>query len=175
MNLIIRLIDRISGGMGLLAAWVLMPLIFATVFEVISRYVFNSPTMWAYEIGYMATGANFLLGVAYTLREGGHIRIDVLHAQFRPRTKAIVDFFGYLILFLPAGLWLSYRLGLYAMEAIESGEGSGESAWNPVIWPFRIIFFLGIAMLTLQAIAECVRAFKAMTKPSSDVDTKSHG
>ena len=48
----------------------------------VARYLFNAPTQWAYEVGYMMMGTHALLGMAYTLREGGHIRIDALLAAF---------------------------------------------------------------------------------------------
>lgn len=158
MKKFIQLIDINSGGIGFLAAWIVLPLIFATVYEVFSRYLLNAPTIWAYEVGYMATGANFLLGAAFTLREKGHIRIDVAYMRFRPRTKALIDVLGYTFLMLPFGFWLSYRLGVYAFDAFMSGEQSGESAWNPVIWPYRAIFFIGMSALTLQCVAQWVRA-----------------
>lgn len=158
MQTVLLTIDRISGSFGLLAGWIVLPLILATVYEVMSRYLFNAPTIWAYELGYMLTGANFLLGSAFTLREKAHIRIDVLYTQFNPRVKAAVDTAGYLLLFLPLGFWLSYRLAIYAFDAYSSGQLSGESAWNPVIWPFRVVFFTGFLLLSVQALAELIRS-----------------
>ncbi|KAA3634238.1 MAG: C4-dicarboxylate ABC transporter substrate-binding protein [Proteobacteria bacterium] len=175
MNNVLRAVDRLSGSLGVLAAWIVLPLIIATVYEVASRYLFNAPTIWAYEVGYMATGANFLLGAAFALREGAHIRIDVLYSRFSARRRALVDVLGYLLLFLPVALWLSYRLGTYALEAYHSGEGSGESAWNPVIWPFRAIFFIGFAVLSLQAIVEFIRALKVLTGRSDQGEVSRHG
>jgi len=165
---ILSFIDRCSGASGFVSALIVLPLIFATVYEVVSRYVFNAPTIWAYELGYMATGANFLLGAAFTLREKGHIRIDILYQVFTPKTRALVDLAGYTFLMLPVCLWLSYRLGFYAWEAFESGERSGESAWNPIVWPYRIIFFVGITTLTLQGIAQWCRALRVLLAKQDD-------
>jgi TRAP-type mannitol/chloroaromatic compound transport system permease small subunit len=156
---LVRLIERLTGSVGLIAAWVVAPLIVATVYEVFSRYVLNAPTLWAYEVGYMAMGANFLLGTALTLRDGGHIRIDVLYSHFTPKTKAIIDLLGLLILLLPISAWLTLHLWSYAWQAYLSGETTGASAWNPVVWPFRMVFFAGFAMLTLQALAEVIKTF----------------
>lgn len=169
MKSLLSWIDKWSGGNGLLAGWVILPLIFASVYEVISRYVFNTPTIWAYELGYMATGTNFLLGAAFTLRERGHIRIDILYQIFKPKTRALVDVLGYTFLMLPVCIWLSYRLGFYAWEAFESGERSGESAWNPIVWPYRLIFFIGITTLTLQGIAQWYRALKVLLASKDQV------
>ena len=76
------LIERISGVCGKITAWLVVPLILATVYDVAARYLFNAPTQWAYEVGYMMMGAHALLGMAYTLREGGHIRIDAFTQRF---------------------------------------------------------------------------------------------
>ena len=162
MTAIVRLVEKLSGSFGLLAAWVVAPLILATVYEVFSRYLFNAPTIWAFELAYMAMGTNFLLGAAFTLREKGHIRIDLIYMRLSPRSRALIDLFGYLFLFLPVAFWLTWGLWKYAYFALLSGETSGQSAWNPVIWPFRMVFFMGFLLLALQAVAETVKAIQIL-------------
>lgn len=162
MKRLLSVLDGCSGGLGVIAAWVVMPLIFATVYEVISRYFFNAPTLWAYEVGYMATGTNFLLGAAYALRERAHIRIDIAYTHFPIRTKALIDTVGYTFMMLPFGFWLTYKLGLYALDSYMTNEHSGESAWNPVIWPYRAMFCIGMGVLTLQCVAEWIRAIRIL-------------
>ncbi len=165
MTTLIRFVERLSGGGGLVAAVIVAPLVLATVYEVFSRYLFNAPTIWAYELAYMAMGTNFLLGAAYTLRERGHIRIDLAYAHFSRRTRALIDLLGYLFLFLPVAWWLTWGLWNYAYGALLSGETSGESAWNPVIWPFRMVFFLGFLLLALQASVELIKAVQILREP----------
>jgi len=154
---LISLIERITGAGGKVVAWVVLPLIFATCYEVFSRYLLNAPTIWAFEAGYMAMGVHALIGAAYTLQCHSHIRIDVLYAHFPERTKALVDVTGYVVLFFPGVIWLCIGLWDYWTEAFISGEQSGQSAWNPVIWPFRLCFFAGYALLLLQGLAEVMK------------------
>ena len=154
---LIGLIERITGTAGKVVAWVVLPLIFATCYEVFSRYLLNAPTIWAFEAGYMAMGVHALIGAAYTLQCHSHIRIDVLYSHFPERTKALIDVIGYLVLFFPAVIWLCIGLWEYWAEAFVSGEQSGQSAWNPVIWPFRLCFFAGYALLLLQGLAEVMK------------------
>jgi TRAP-type mannitol/chloroaromatic compound transport system permease small subunit len=54
-------------------------------------------------------------------------------------------------------IFLGIRLWEYMASAQISGEGSGQSAWNPPIWPFRLVFFVGFATLGLQALAESAK------------------
>lgn len=158
MNALLRLIERISGVTGGITAWLVVPLIAATVYDVGARYLFSLPTQWAYEVGYMMMGTHALLGMAYTLREGGHIRIEALSQTFSERTRAIIDVVGYSVFVLPCLTWVTWSLWGYWMRAFETHELSGQSAWNPVIWPFKLVFFVAFVLLVLQILAQIIKA-----------------
>ena len=74
------------------------------------------------------------------------------------RIIIVIDLIGYVILLLPGLLWLDIGLYDYAREAYEYGEVTGESAWNPVVWPFRSAWVLGFVVFTLQVVAEVLKA-----------------
>ncbi len=158
MAVLLRQIERITGWSGQIVAWLVLPLVFATVYDVFARYLFNAPTQWAYEVGYMAMGAQALLGIAYTLRESGHIRIDAFSQMFSQTTKAIIDLVGYAIFVLPCLTWVTFSLWDYWIRAFQTGELSGQSAWNPVIWPFKLVFFVAFVLTVLQIVAEIIKA-----------------
>jgi TRAP-type mannitol/chloroaromatic compound transport system permease small subunit len=136
MVAIIRLIERISGIVGFIGAWVMLPLILSMVYEVVARKFFDAPTFWAYEVGYMLAGTCYMFGMGYCLKQG-----------------------GYLVLMLPGAVWVTIGLYDYAVEAYVSGEVSGESSWNPIIWPFRFVWFVGYTSLTLQAVSELLKNY----------------
>ena len=158
MRQLLRAIERISGISGNVTAWLVAPLIVATVYDVAARYVFNAPTQWAYEIGYMMMGAHALLGMAYTLRDGGHVRIDAFSQMFSQGAKAVIDLIGYVVFVLPCLLWMTWSLWGYWLTSYKSGELSGQSAWNPAIWPFKLIFFVAFVLLVLQIFGEVIKA-----------------
>ena len=157
MDALVRAIERITGSAGLLIAWVVLPLIMASCYEVFARYVFDAPTIWSFELGYMAMGIHSLIGAAFALRDRAHIRIDIVYIHFSARTRALIDTAGYLLLFMPVICWVSIGLWDYWIEALLSGEHSGQSAWNPLIWPFRLSFFIGFFLLALQGLAELIK------------------
>lgn len=157
MESVCRWIDRISSVSGIIAAWLIVPLIGAMCYEVIARYVFGAPTIWAYELTYLLTGAGWLLGMAYTLSRGAHIRIDIVYLNLSPRAQAWIDVVCYVVLLLPFLIWLTSTLDDRAIAAWRSGERTGGSAWNPPLWPFRAVFFVSFALLSLQIIAEVLR------------------
>jgi TRAP-type mannitol/chloroaromatic compound transport system permease small subunit len=141
-----------------------VPLIVVSCWEVFSRYVLNAPTFWAFELGYMVMGAHFLIGFAYTLREREHVRVDIFYARFSRKAKALIDAATFLVLLLPLAAWLAVAFGDKVAKAYESHERTGMSAFNPVIWPFRLVMCAAFALLTLQAIAELIRCYLVLNE-----------
>jgi TRAP-type mannitol/chloroaromatic compound transport system permease small subunit len=141
-----------------------VPLIAASCWEVFSRYVLNEPTFWAFELGYMVMGAHFLIGFAYTLREREHVRVDIFYARFSRKAQAIVDAFTYVMLLLPLAAWLAVAFADKVAKAYESHERTGMSAFNPVIWPFRLVMCAAFALLALQALAELIRCYSVLNE-----------
>jgi TRAP-type C4-dicarboxylate transport system permease small subunit len=85
-----------------------------TTADVVARYVFNSPTMWADEMASYLLIAIVFLGLAYNLRTDGHIRIDVITTHMPPRLRLIFDVFAYAVgivfsILLVAGTWTRFE------------------------------------------------------------------
>ncbi len=175
MVALIRGIERLSQSLGVVGAWVMAPLILSMVYEVLARHLFDAPTFWAYEVGYMLAGTCYLCGMAYCMKERGHIRVDFIYDNIGPRGRAVVDICGFVFLMLPGAIWVTFGLGEYAHEAFESGEVSGESAWNPVIWPFRTVWVVAFAVLCLQAFAELVRSARVLLGLAREEGFEPHG
>src|SRR5262245_66599544 len=76
-------------------------MVMSLVWEVFARYFFNAPTIWAYDMTYILYGTFFMLGSAYTLLRGKHIRTDNFYSQWSPRRQGLVDTVCYLVLFFP--------------------------------------------------------------------------
>lgn len=165
MRPLIRGIERLVGTVGIAAAMLLVPLVLATSWEVFSRYAMGEPTIWAYEVGYILTGSHFLLGLAYTLREGLHIRIDIFTGSMSPRTRALLDSIAYAVM-LPLLAWLSWMLLQYLIAGYVRGERSGQSALNPPVWPFRVVFFVSFVLFALQVLAELLKSVDRVRLPA---------
>lgn len=167
MHALTKSIERVTGSLGIVAAMVLIPLVLATCYEVFARYAMGAPTVWAYEVGYLLTGSHFLLGMAYTLRDGAHIRIDVFSGKFSERTRAVIDLVGYTVM-LPLLVWLSYQMYHYLVDGYTSGETSGQSALNLPVWPFRVVFLVAFALFALQVLAEVIKSVSRLTLDSGN-------
>lgn len=76
-----RRLDPISVASGQFVAWLIIPMVLGLTYEVVARYVFNSPTLWAYDMTFMMYGSYFMLGVAFTLQRKGHVRTDSYYGE----------------------------------------------------------------------------------------------
>ncbi|MGI9525254.1 MAG: TRAP transporter small permease subunit [Hyphomicrobiaceae bacterium] len=172
---LVKGIESLSMFIGYIGAWVIAPLVLSMVWEVLARHLFNAPTYWAYEIGYMLAGTCYLFGMAYCMKRKGHVRVDFLYDQIGPKWRAVVDIVGYTLLLLPGLIWLTFGLYEYAVEAYVSKEVSGESAWNPVIWPFRAVWVIAFVALLLQTIAEILKALRILLGQAEEEAIEHHG
>ena len=159
MSPFVNRIERITTNIGIIAALTLVPLILTTTYEVFARYIFDAPTIWAYEVGYMLTGTHFLLGMAYTLQQGQFIRIDIFSQDMSIKTRAFIDLCAYSVI-LPLMMWLMYGLTAYLISGFIKNERSGQSAMNMAVWPFRVVFLIAFTILALQVYAEFMKSLE---------------
>ncbi|RJR19840.1 MAG: TRAP transporter small permease subunit [Desulfobacteraceae bacterium] len=157
-------IDKLSEWMGKLASFLMAGLVAAICYDVFMRYVFSKPTYWAFELTYMVYGAYSMLGVAYCLLLGSHVRMDMLYSKLSTRRKAWMDVIGYILLFFPFMIVLTYKCGDHTYWTWESGESSSSSVWRPQLWPFKATIMAGFIMLILQGIANFLRSLGVALK-----------
>ena len=158
---VIRTIDAITRWTGYFFTLLVAPLIIANVAEVFMRYVMNAPTSWALDVTTMSYGALFMLGAAYALLKGAHVRTDMLWEKFSDRKKGIIDSVTYLLFFLPSMVVL---FGISIDDffySLSINEKSTSGIWQPVIWPLRAVIPLAAALLFLQGISELMKSMWA--------------
>ena len=78
------------------------------------------------------------------------------------KKRAAIDFVGFVVFLLPMVVWCAWGLWVYFLEAYKVNEVSGESAWNPIIWPFKYTFTLGFYLLGIQTVAEICKCVLVM-------------
>jgi TRAP-type mannitol/chloroaromatic compound transport system permease small subunit len=157
----IQAIDTFSDWSGKVLAWMILPLVFSLTYEGLARYVFNAPTLWAYDLSYMLYGALFMLGAHYTLLRGAHIRTDMLWDKFSVRTKGRIDAVAYIFFFFPAMILWFYASVDEAWNSFRMWELSEQTAWRPVLWPFKAIVPLTALLLMIQGVSELLKSLYA--------------
>jgi TRAP-type mannitol/chloroaromatic compound transport system permease small subunit len=156
VNRILNAIEVVVRFAGYISAFLVLPLIISMITEVVARYVFDAPTLWAYETAYFITGSFFLLGIGYTLQIGGHVKVDFLTDFLSDRANLVIYIFGYCVT-AAFVIWATLGLTESFLETYENGETTGESAWNPVLWPFRAVAAFGFLLFAVQLIVEIIR------------------
>lgn len=158
MNRFLKSVDKVSESVGKLFAWLIVGLVAGLMYEVIARYVFNAPTVWAYDVTYMVYGAHFMMGAAYLLYARGYVRIDVFHRLLPPRWKGGVDAFLFLVLFFPVMAVLLVKGIDYTASSWAMKEASPAGAFRPPLYPLKTVLPVAIFLLTFQGIAEFIRS-----------------
>jgi len=157
----VRAIDKFTDTTGTWVAWLNLPLVLAVSYEVIARYAFAAPTIWSYDVTYMLYGTIFMLGAAYALHKGAHIRTDFFFEKWSVRTQGVIDSVAYLLFFFPAlamFLVVGWEEGWYAFEI---GETSEQTPWRPILWPFKMVIPLTCLLLMIQGISETIKSVYA--------------
>jgi TRAP-type mannitol/chloroaromatic compound transport system permease small subunit len=157
----VRAIDKFTDTTGVWVAWLNVPLVLAVAYEVIARYAFHAPTIWSFDVTYMLYGTIFMLGCAYALLKGAHIRTDFFYEKWSDRTRGMVDSISYIVFFFPSIIMLLAASGTEAWYAYTINETSEQTPWRPILWPFKAVVPLTCVLLLLQGVSELIKSFYA--------------
>jgi TRAP-type mannitol/chloroaromatic compound transport system permease small subunit len=154
----VRTIDKFTDTTGMWIAWLNLPLVAVVAWEVLARYAFNAPTIWSFDITYMLYGTIFMLGAAYALHKGAHIRTDFFYEKWSDRTRGIVDSISYLVFFFPSIIMLLVASWGEAWYAYTINETSEQTPWRPILWPYKGVVPLTCVLLLIQGISETIKS-----------------
>lgn len=161
MEKLLSTIDSVSEYQGKIFSALLIVVTLQVCYEVIRRYLFGSPTTWGLEFTEFLCAIMYVMGGAYAFVEDAHIKVDVFHSRWSPKTRALVDLFVTdLVFFFFCGV-LVWQSAVWAWAAIAKGITTG-SVWDPPVWPLRLILFVGSLTLFLQGFAKFVRDLSAV-------------
>jgi TRAP-type mannitol/chloroaromatic compound transport system permease small subunit len=151
-------IDTFSERTGKIVSLLSLVLVVLMAAEALSRKVLGLSLGCSFDLSYMIAGALFMLGAAEALRRGAHLRVDMWWGAFSERKKAWIDLVGYLLFFFPTMVILLGLGGAEVIEAYSISETSEQTAWHPLLWPFKLVIPVAVVLLMIQGIAECLRA-----------------
>jgi len=157
----VRAIDKFTDVTGTWVAWLNVLLVLAVSYEVFARYAFNAPTIWSFDVTYMLYGTIFMLGAAYALHKGAHIRTDFFFEKWSIRTKGAIDSIAYVVFFFPSlivFLVVSWNEGWYSFTI---GEVSEQTPWRPILWPYKMVIPLAVLLLLIQGVSETIKSLWA--------------
>lgn len=158
----IRFADRLSAWFGKTFGWLIMLMTLGVSYEVFVRYVLRSPTAWSLDVSFIMYGTLFMMGGAYTLSRGGHVRGDFLYRLWPVRVQGAVDFVLYLLFFFPGITALILSGWKYSSRSWQYTEVSVNSPAGIPIYQFKSVLVAAGILLFIQGIAQLFRSVIAM-------------
>lgn len=157
-------IDRLNAAIGRAAAWLCLFVVVVQFAVVVLRYGFGIGSIWLTESILYAHAALFMLAAAWTLREGGHVRVDVFYERAAPRTKAWIDLGGALLLLLPFMLVLLWFALPYVSRAWAIFERSREASGLPGVFLVKTLIPLFALLMAMQGVAQAIKAWHVLVR-----------
>ena len=171
MSVLVRIlagIDALSRACGYVAAALVVGIAGLILAEIFCRTVLNLSLSFAWEYAAYFFAVSILLGAAFALRTGGHVRVMLLSQSIPPRLAYWLDVAATLAGTMIAGV-LAWAHTAFAARSWVSGSTSATIDETPLVYPQAAMAF-GAALLTLQLAARLVRLF--VGEPPEDEDAK---
>lgn len=146
------------------ASWLIYPLVFVVMYEVVMRYIFTNPTNWVYDMTWILYAVFVFLGGAYALHTGTHVKADIIYNMLPKKGQIIFDIISYCVFFFPVMGILVYSTWTYFLKSFAMGDVSPATTWGPLLWPTKLILCISMVMLLLQGIVEFVNAITPLFK-----------
>jgi len=148
-------VEKLNTWISGLSSWALLAMTLIVGFEVASRYFFNAPTIWAWDINVQLMLLLMMLGMAEAYRRDVHVRVDVLTSALGMRARAVIE-----VLFAPVFLMVAIIIAWTGWEYFLDSFSRNQTAstiFAPLLWPIKFTLPLGGALLVLQGVVKLVR------------------
>ncbi|MEL6436002.1 MAG: TRAP transporter small permease subunit [Pseudomonadota bacterium] len=180
-------IDSVTAFIGRAVSWLILVAVLVSAGNAVVRKVFNESSNAWLELQWYLYGAVFMLAAAYTLQRNEHVRIDVATSGFSKRTRDWIDLFGHIFFLLPLCLLMVYLswgffmnaagaefVGTFPFIAQTSSPEISGNAGGLILWPAKMLVFVGFALLLAQAFSEIVKRFAIIRGLIEDDATTQH-
>jgi TRAP-type mannitol/chloroaromatic compound transport system permease small subunit len=164
-------IESFIDWSGRTVSWLSLFLVLITFIVVVMRYIFDSGSIALQESTTYLHASIFLVGMAYTLQQDAHVRVDIFYTQFSSQTKAWIDLFGTLFLLLPFMLFISWISWEYIVDSWSVLEGSREAGGLPGVFILKSLILVMTSLLSLQALTLVARNIQTVL----DIETGKRG
>ncbi len=170
MNKVIKYFDKFTDIIGYIAASAMILMLLNVFYDVTMRYIFKDSSIGMQELEWHLFSIVFLFGMAYSLKENAHVRVDMFYENMKPRRQAFINIIGSFIFILPLSIILIKNGYHFAYEAYELGENSGDPGGLPhrfiiksvigISFIFLIIATISFILRNIATIIECKKMQK---------------
>lgn len=156
MNGFMRFVDGLNSWIGRIVGWVMVFIMFVTVYDIIGRRLFNAPLPWAFDVSTQLFGLHFMITAAYTLLHDEHVSINIFKDRLSPRNQARLDILSFVIFFFP----FMIVLFIYGWEFASRSWATRETSWGVTALPvyyIKTVIPATAVLLMLQAVCRIIR------------------
>ena len=165
LNTFADIVDRVNTTIGRAVAWLVLAVVLLQFALVVARYLFGLGSIWLTEAVVYGHATLLMLAAAWTLRAGGHVRVDIFYADASPRTQAKIDLLGALLLLLPFALTLLWLSLPYVARSWAVMERSQEASGLPLVYLLKTLIPAFAVLMALQGTAQTIRAVRVLAGP----------
>ncbi len=159
MEKVVTFIEKLNGKIGYIVSLICTLMVLTVFYDTIMRYAFNKGSVALQELEWHLFAVVFLIGAAYTFREDGHVRVDILYMSFSDKTKAWIDFCGTFIFLIPFAIMVILSSKTFIINSWHVREVSPDPGGLPARYLLKAMIPLGFSLLIIQGIAEALKNF----------------
>jgi TRAP-type mannitol/chloroaromatic compound transport system permease small subunit len=160
---VVCLIDGLSDKIGRLVGWLTTLMVLVVFYDTVMRYAFNKGNVALQELEWHLFAIVFLIGAAYTLKEGGHVRVDLIFVNLSEKTKAWIDFLGVFIFLIPFCVVVILSTKGFILNSWAVKEISPDPGGLPARYLLKSMIPLGFFLLIVQGLSEAIKKFMVIT------------
>ena len=170
LSKIAQWINQLSYRMGQMISWLTLILVALVIIVVLSRYLLGIGSIAIQESVAYVHAVIFMLGLAFTLQRGGHVRVDIFYRDFSARRKAIVDLIGTVIFLLPFCGLILFGSWDYVMASWSIKESSSETGGIAAVYLLKTLMLFMPITLALQGLAQIIDSVLVLKVDSSGME-----
>ena len=147
-------LQKITIWSGQLISWLSLAMVFTTFSIVVLRYGFSIGWIAMQESVVYMHALVFLIGIPYTLKYDGHVRVDIFYSKMSPRSKAWVNLLGTIFLLFPVTIFIAWSSWDYVAASWVMGEESGEAGGLPGVYLLKSCILIMTLLLLIQGVSQ---------------------
>jgi TRAP-type mannitol/chloroaromatic compound transport system permease small subunit len=155
-------IDRLNSRIGYVAAWAILAMALVQFSIILFRFLFGISSLWLHESLFYFHVALVLFTAAWTLRNDGHVRVDIFYSNASSRARAWIDLCGALALLSPFMIAVAWFALPYVARSWAILEGSREAGGLPLVFVLKSAILVFAAQMLLQGLSQAIRAGLAL-------------
>ncbi|MCF6247948.1 MAG: TRAP transporter small permease subunit [Desulfobacula sp.] len=168
----VSIVDGLSDKIGYLVGWLTTLMVLIVFYDTVMRYAFNHGNVALQELEWHLFSIVFLLGAAYTLKQDGHVRVDIIFVNLSEKTKAWIDFLGIFLFLIPFSIMVIYSAKGFVMSSWAVREISPDPGGLGARYLLKAMIPLGFFLLIVQGLSQAAKKFMIIKDYENQGDTE---